>query len=72
MGTTRTSRRGKIEGHVLVDALMATLLAALVAGAIAPGIGIAARVSESFLERAIAGIEERSALAAQGANVREP
>jgi hypothetical protein len=66
MPTTPTSRPGRDEGYVLLDALLASLLAAIIASAVLPGLALAARRSAAHLERTIGRIAERSELERAG------
>jgi hypothetical protein len=62
MATMPTSRPGRNEGYVLLDALLATLLAAVVASAVLPGLALAARRSAESFESTIGRVAERSEL----------
>jgi type II secretory pathway component PulJ len=60
MATMPTSRPGKSDGYVLLDALLATLLAAIISSAVLPGLALAARRSAEHFERTIGRVAERS------------
>jgi type II secretory pathway component PulJ len=62
MGRTATSRRGRIEGYILLDALLAIFLSAALAAAILPGLSVASRRSMAQLGRAQALVEARNSL----------
>lgn len=54
------SSRGRTDGYVLLDALLAILLLSLAAAAVLPGLGITVRSSAGALERAYSLVEARN------------
>jgi type II secretory pathway component PulJ len=66
MAKTATSRPGKTEGYILLDATIALLLSALVAASALPALDAALRGAERALESSRSGIEAWNGLVAEG------